>query len=102
MISMTSLEAQNQFGLLLDSSQRQAVTITRRGRPVAVVQAYQDYERAAQLPTLQMAKFISENFPLRGKEAGDALRRYFAGVASPAEQAQMTEDDVMQLLNDEK
>jgi prevent-host-death family protein len=102
MISMTSLEAQNQFGLLLDSSQRQAVTITRRGRPVAVVQAYQDYERTAQLPTVQMAKFISENFPLRGKEAGDALRRYFAGVASPAEQAQMTEDDVMQLLNDEK
>jgi prevent-host-death family protein len=102
MISMTSLEAQNQFGLLLDSSQRQAVTITRRGRPVAVVQAYQDYQRSAQLPTLQMAKFISENFPLRGKDAGNALRRYFAGVVAPAEQAQMSEADVMKMLNDDR
>ena len=54
------------------------------------------------MPTLHMAKFISENFPLRGKDAGNALRRYFAGVVSPAAQAQMTEDDVMQMLNDEK
>lgn len=102
MLSMTSLEAQNQFGLLIDSSQRQPVTITRRGRPVAVVLAYEDYQREAQLPTLQMAKFISENFPLRGKDAGAALRRYFAGVVSPAEQAQMSEADVMKMLNDDR
>ncbi len=43
MITVSSLDAQNQFGLLLDSSQREPVTITRRGRPVAVLVSYQDY-----------------------------------------------------------
>ncbi|MBK8664336.1 MAG: type II toxin-antitoxin system Phd/YefM family antitoxin [Burkholderiales bacterium] len=37
MRTMTSLEAQNQFGALIDASQRQPITVTRRGRPVAVV-----------------------------------------------------------------
>lgn len=100
MISMTSLEAQNKFALLLDSSQREPVTITRRGRPVAVIQAYQDFHHVMQLPTPQMARFVAENFPLRGKEAGDALRRYFSSVVSPAEQQGLTENDVMQLLNE--
>lgn len=102
MISMTSLEAQSKFGLLLDSSQREPVTITRRGRPVAVVQAYADYERSRQLPTTQMAQFLSKNFPLRGKEAGDALRRLLSQAVAPAEQEGLTEADVMQLLNEEK
>ena len=35
MITMTSVEAQNHFGALLDSAQREPVTITRRGRTVA-------------------------------------------------------------------
>lgn len=100
MITMSSLEAQNKFGLLLDSSQREPITITRHGRPIAVIQAYQDYQSAAHLPTLEMAKFFSENFPLRGKEAGDALRRYFAGVTSPAEKEGLSEGDVMQMLNE--
>ncbi len=100
MITMSSLEAQNKFGLLLDSSLREPVTITRRGRPVAVIQAYQDYQSATQLPSLEMAKFFSENFPLRGKEAGDVLRRYFAGVTSPAEKEGLTEVDVMQILDE--
>lgn len=32
---VTSVEAQNRFGELLDNAQREPVTITRRGRPVA-------------------------------------------------------------------
>ena len=35
MKTMTSVEAQNHFGMLLDMVQREPVTITRRGRPVA-------------------------------------------------------------------
>ena len=37
MRAMTSLEARNRFGELLDTSQREPVLITRRGRPVSLV-----------------------------------------------------------------
>jgi antitoxin Phd len=37
MITMTSVEAQNKFGQLLDTVQREAVAITRHGRPTAFV-----------------------------------------------------------------
>lgn len=44
MKTMTSAEAQNHFGLLLDTAQREPVTITRRGRPVAYLFSPQVYE----------------------------------------------------------
>lgn len=37
MITKTSAEAQNQFGKLLDTAQREPVAITRHGRPAAYV-----------------------------------------------------------------
>lgn len=37
MRTVTSVEAQNKFGALLDNAQREPVSITRRGRPVAFV-----------------------------------------------------------------
>ncbi|WP_081463798.1 type II toxin-antitoxin system Phd/YefM family antitoxin [Candidatus Glomeribacter gigasporarum] len=37
MRTMTSLEAQNHFGGMIDTSQREPVLITRRGRPVSLV-----------------------------------------------------------------
>ena len=43
MIAVTSVEAQNRFGQLLDAAQREPITITRRGRPVAMLVAMQDY-----------------------------------------------------------
>jgi prevent-host-death family protein len=45
---MTSAEAQNHFGELLDAAQREPVTITRRGRPVAFVVSQQEYEALSQ------------------------------------------------------
>jgi prevent-host-death family protein len=44
MIKMTSVEAQNQFGKLLDTVQREAVAITRHGRPTAFVVSPQEME----------------------------------------------------------
>jgi antitoxin Phd len=44
MKTMTSVEAQNSFGKLLDTVQREAVTITRHGRPTAYVVSPQDME----------------------------------------------------------
>jgi prevent-host-death family protein len=45
---MSSAEAQNHFGLLLDTAQREPVSITRRGRPVAYLFSSQEYETLKQ------------------------------------------------------
>jgi len=37
MISVTSVEAQNRFGQLLDMARREPVTVTRHGRPAAFI-----------------------------------------------------------------
>ena len=42
MRTVTSVEARNRFGELIDSAQREPVTITRRGRPVAFVFSPED------------------------------------------------------------
>ncbi|MGH8116971.1 MAG: type II toxin-antitoxin system Phd/YefM family antitoxin [Rhodanobacteraceae bacterium] len=42
MKTLTSVEAQNRFGELLGAAQREPVTVTRRGRPVAFVVSPQD------------------------------------------------------------
>ncbi len=46
MLTMPSVQAQNSFGTLIDTAQRQIVSVTRRGRSVALVmspQVLQDY-----------------------------------------------------------
>lgn len=42
MIKVTSMEAQNRFGQLLDTVQREPVTITRHGRVAAFIVSPQD------------------------------------------------------------
>lgn len=42
MKTITSIEAKNRFDELLDSAQREPITITRRGRPVAFVLSPED------------------------------------------------------------
>jgi len=44
MITKTSAEAQNKFGELLDTAQREPVAITRHGRPAAYVISHRDME----------------------------------------------------------
>lgn len=44
MITVTSLEAQNKFGQLLDKAQREPVMITRHGRPAAFIVSPQDMD----------------------------------------------------------
>jgi len=101
MQTMTSLDAQNQFGTLIDASQRQPVTVTRRGRPVAVVMSYEDYTQRNKTIPLEVAKLISESFPLRGKDAANMLRTQLASMSNLAAQEGLTEQDVMRLANDE-
>ena len=47
MRTLTSVDAQNRFGELLDTAQREPVSITRRGRTVAFVVSPQEYEALA-------------------------------------------------------
>jgi prevent-host-death family protein len=44
MISITSVEAQNRFGQLLDTVQREPVSITRHGRPAAFIVSPRDMD----------------------------------------------------------
>ena len=44
MLKMTSVEAQNGFGRLLDTAQREPVAITRHGRPAAFLVSPREME----------------------------------------------------------
>lgn len=44
MITISSVEAQNRFGQLLDTVQREPVAITRHGRPTAFIVSPQEME----------------------------------------------------------
>lgn len=101
MLTMTSLAAQNQFGTLIDASQRQPVTVTRRGRPVAVVLSYEDYQAATQTIPFQVAALISENYPLRDQAAGDSMRQHLAKMSNQAAKEGLSEEAVIRMLNEE-
>ncbi|MDX8398889.1 MAG: type II toxin-antitoxin system prevent-host-death family antitoxin [Gallionellaceae bacterium] len=101
MLTMTSLAAQNQFGTLIDASQRQPVTVTRHGRPVAVVLSYEEYKASTQTIPFHVAMLISENYPLCGKEAADSMRLHLSTMSNQAAKDGLDEDDVMRMLNEE-
>lgn len=62
MRTMTSVEAQNRFGELLDAAQREPVSITRRGRPVAFVLSQQAYDALWQgLETRNRLSLLTES-----------------------------------------
>lgn len=51
MVSVTSVDAQNRFGELLDRAQREPVAVTRHGRTVAYVVAAVDMNMPGTPPT---------------------------------------------------
>ncbi len=48
MLTMTSVEAQNRFGQLLDAAQREPIIITRHGRTAAFIVSPQDMAELTQ------------------------------------------------------
>jgi prevent-host-death family protein len=96
MIAMTSLEAQNQFGTLIDTSLREPVVITRRGRPVSVVISCNDLKS---LP-FSVVKSISEMIAMRGEDASRAMGETLATPGQRAAEDGLTEDDVQQLVHE--
>lgn len=56
MITLSSAEAQNQFGKLLDTVQREPVVITRHGRPTAYMVSPQDMQYLQDLQTARQRR----------------------------------------------
>ena len=49
MRTLSAKDAKNRFGELLLEAQREPVTIERNGRPVAVVQSYEDWQEVERI-----------------------------------------------------
>lgn len=90
MRTITSVEAQNRFGELLDSAQREPVTITRRGRTVAYVLSPLDMQAL-----LEGRKRRDE-----AVSAYDAYRARVAGLAGEA--AELTDEEVNRLVHESR
>ena len=101
MLTVTSVVAQNQFGALIATSQRQPVAVTRHGRAVAVVLSYEDYQARSQTIPFHVAILISESYPLRSKEAGDSMREHLAKMSNDAASDRLSEEDITRMLNEE-
>jgi prevent-host-death family protein len=100
MQTMTSLEAQNRFGEMIDTSQREPVLITRRGRPVSFVISApsRGAVNGSQASLLHFMKLVAEFAPLRGTEAADAYTAYAAKIGNKAEAEGLTEEQITALV----
>lgn len=87
MIVVTSAEAQNRFGELIDRAQREPVEITRRGRVVAYVVSGHD---------LKSLKDLSK----RREEAVSWYAGYRRATAGQPEAAALTDEDVDRLVHE--
>ena len=94
MITVTSVEAQNRFGQLLDTVQREPVVITRHGRTAAFIVSPQDMRDLQELQTVR-----------RNRQASvAAFEDYFARVdatLAPAARA-LTDEEVLGLVKDSR
>jgi antitoxin Phd len=89
MIKMTSVEAQNRFGHLLDTAQRETVAIRRHGRPTAFVVSPQEMEELLDARR-RRSKAVAD------LETWSELAKK---NASPAEAA-LTDEDVTRLVHE--
>lgn len=90
MITMTSAEAQNQFGQLLDTVQREPVVITRHGRPAALIVSPQEMDELLDIKRRTKA--------LKDLEAW----RERARKSMSLEAAQLTEDEINRMVHEER
>ncbi|HUD54897.1 MAG TPA: type II toxin-antitoxin system Phd/YefM family antitoxin [Terracidiphilus sp.] len=91
MITKTSAEAQNQFGQLLDTVQREPVAITRHGRTAAYIVSPHDMEELMSLkdPRSQALKDF------------EAWREKYKDQISP-EAAKLTDEDIVRMVHEER
>ncbi len=88
-ITMTSAEAQNSFGKLLDTAQREPVAITRHGRPAAFVVSPADMEEILQ----------ERERRRKAVAAYDAWRKSTKHMLTPAA-AELTPEEINRLVHE--
>ena len=96
MITMTSLQAQNSFGEMLDTSQREPVLITRRGRSAAVLVSPNGDPRKA---VRAFIKALGEITPLADKDVLTEFNRVMAPIDEHNQGVALTEEDVTRLID---
>lgn len=91
MITVTSVEAQNRFGQLLDTVQREPVTITRHGRVAAFMVSPQD------MRDLQEAR-------RKRSAAVEEFEAFFArnDATLTQEARNLTDEDVVRLVKESR
>lgn len=82
MRSMGAADAKNRFGELLDTAQREPVTIEKHGRAVAVVVSAEDYRELEELQLARLRREIQKGLKdiesgriVEGRTALEALRK---------------------------
>jgi antitoxin Phd len=95
MKTMTSVEAQNNFGRLLDTVQREAVAITRHGRPTAFVVSPQDMDDL--LDSRRRRSKAVEDLEAWSAQAEKSLSPSQAAAAEA-----LTDEDVVRLVHESR
>jgi len=93
MKTMTSVEAQNRFGQLLDTAQREPVAITRHGRPTAFIVSPQEMEELLSARR-KRSKAVAE------LEEWSARARRSLSPAQAAASDALTDQDVVRLVHE--
>ena len=90
MITKTSAEAQNQFGQLLDTVQREPVAITRHGRPAAYIVSPHDMDS------------ILRDKERRAKAVGEfrALSEQVRQYQSTQNVAELTDEEINRIVHE--
>lgn len=95
MITVTSVEAKNKFGQLLDTVQREPVIITRHGRATAYMVSPQDMQDMQDMQDLQAAR-------RKRSEAVaefEAWSQRSAAGALPATE-ELSDDDIVRMVKE--
>jgi prevent-host-death family protein len=91
MVTVTSVEAQNRFGQLIDMSQREIVTVTRHGRPAAFIVSPRDMEEL--LDSRRRRSRAVTEMEAWSAHAGQS-------PAQTAAAAQLTDEEVVHLVHE--
>ncbi len=92
MVTVTSVEAQNRFGQLIDMAQRETVAVTRHGRPAAFIVSPRDMEEL--LDSRRRRSRAVAELEAWSAQAGKSRSRAQAAAA-----AKLTDEEVNRLTH---
>ncbi len=93
MVKVTSVEAQNRFGQLIDMSQREIVTVTRHGRTAAFIVSPRDMEELVDARRRRSRA-------LADLEAWSAQAKQSQSPAQAAAAAKLTDEEVNRMVHE--